>query len=172
MKIVRHESIQCVYITILNVHLRCIHNWPDPYSVFPPRESQNAAGSEPSVTLTGSRPGDTLLDRLSASWRSSPLQPWWPITVVHSMSMCYGQCHTHLAIPDVCSIWSLKNKAVVGVETRGLFFNLNCTCVKLIGTSYMEQTCSIYIIAVCIKPVLERTSATTRVDHHTPLEHQ
>ena len=40
---------------------------PIAYSVFPPRESQNSGGSPPSVIFTGSRPGETAAEILSAS---------------------------------------------------------------------------------------------------------
>ncbi len=40
---------------------------------------------------------------------------------------------TYLAIPDVGTFWSLKNKTIVGVEIASFLVHLNSTCVQLIS---------------------------------------
>ena len=91
---------------------------------------------------------------------------------VQLTSLIHVAVLTNLSIPDVGTVWSLKHKAVIGVERRGLLFHLHSPGVKLVGASDVKQPGSIDVIAVLIYSVLEATSSSSRVNHHLPLEHQ
>ena len=78
----------------------------------------------------------------------------------------------YLSIPDVSAGRCLQYKAVVGVERRGLLFNLHSSGVKLICTSYMEQPRPVHIVAVLVNTVLEAASPSSRVYNHLAFEDQ
>ena len=79
---------------------------------------------------------------------------------------------THLAIPDVGGLGCLQDKAVIGVKAQCLLFHLYCSRVKLVCASHVEQTCSVDIVAILVKPVLKPACPATGMNHHAPLEHQ
>lgn len=78
----------------------------------------------------------------------------------------------YLAIPDVGGLGSLQDKAVVGIEARGLLFHLNSSCIKLVGATHVEEPCAIHIVGILVVPVLEPTCPASGVNYHTSLEYQ
>lgn len=77
---------------------------------------------------------------------------------------------SYLSIPNVSGCRGFQYKTVIGVKRGCYLWNLNSTCVVLVGPSYVEQTSTINVIRICVITILETTSFSTLTTTKNKLE--